>query len=92
LHADPTFRRAYYFAGQANIRWEHWSEATAELQAELVLVPDDADAKYNLGLCRVSRGLAVGDLFNDGNMDVVISDLDGAPMILRDRGVPGRIG
>ena len=32
---------------------------------------------------RVSRGLAVGDLFNDGNMDVVVSDLDGSPMILQ---------
>jgi len=39
---------------------------------------------------RVSRGLAVGDLFNDGNMDVVIADIDGAPMILRNRSVPGR--
>jgi len=39
---------------------------------------------------RVSRGLAVGDLFNDGNMDVVISDIDGSPMILRNHGVPGR--
>ena len=38
---------------------------------------------------RVSRGLAVGDLFNDGDMDVVIGDLDGGPMILKDRGVPG---
>ena len=38
----------------------------------------------------VSRGLAVGDLFNDGNMDVVISDLDGSPMVLRNHGVPGR--
>ena len=39
---------------------------------------------------RVSRGLAVGDLFNDGNMDVVIGDLDGGPMVLRNRGVAGR--
>ena len=38
----------------------------------------------------VSRGLAVGDLFNDGKMDVVISDLDGSPMILRNHGIPGR--
>jgi hypothetical protein len=38
----------------------------------------------------VSRGLAVADLFNDGNMDVVIGDLDGSPMILRNHGVPGR--
>ncbi len=28
---------------------------------------------------RVSRGLAVADLFNDGNMDVVVGDLDGRP-------------
>ena len=39
---------------------------------------------------RVSRGLAAGDLFNDGNVDVVIGDIDGAPMILRNHGVPGR--
>ena len=39
---------------------------------------------------RVSRGLAVGDLFNDGNMDVVVGDIDGAPMILRNHGIPGR--
>jgi hypothetical protein len=38
----------------------------------------------------VSRGLAVGDLFNDGNMDVVITDLDGSPMILRNHGVAGQ--
>ncbi|HLZ13426.1 MAG TPA: CRTAC1 family protein [Candidatus Acidoferrum sp.] len=38
---------------------------------------------------RVSRGLAVGDLFNDGNMDVVVEDLTGAPMILRNIGLPG---
>jgi hypothetical protein len=39
---------------------------------------------------RVSRGLAVADLFNDGNMDVVINDLDGRPMVLRNHGIPGR--
>ncbi len=38
----------------------------------------------------VSRGLAVGDLFNDGNMDVVIEDLIGAPLLLRNHGIPGR--
>jgi len=31
---------------------------------------------------RVSRGLAVGDLDNDGRLDVVINDLDGAPQVL----------
>jgi enediyne biosynthesis protein E4 len=39
---------------------------------------------------RVARGLAVGDLFNDGNMDVVIEDLDGPPMVLRNLGTNGR--
>ena len=38
---------------------------------------------------RASRGVVVGDLFNDGNMDVVINDIDGAPMVLRNHGVPG---
>jgi hypothetical protein len=38
----------------------------------------------------VSRGLAVGDLFNDGNVDIVVGDLDGTPMILKNHGVPGR--
>ena len=39
---------------------------------------------------RVSRGVAIGDLFNDGNVDVVVEDLDGPPMILRNKGLPGR--
>jgi hypothetical protein len=37
----------------------------------------------------VARGLAVGDLFNDGNVDLVIENIDGPPIILRNRGVPG---
>jgi enediyne biosynthesis protein E4 len=32
---------------------------------------------------RVSRGMAVGDLDNDGRLDVVINDLDGNPQVLR---------
>jgi len=39
---------------------------------------------------RVSRGLAVGDLFNNGEMDVVVEDLDSKPMILKNPGIPGR--
>jgi hypothetical protein len=41
-------------------------------------------------LPRVSRGLAVGDLFNDGNLDVVVEDLDSSPMLLKNSGIPGR--
>jgi enediyne biosynthesis protein E4 len=39
---------------------------------------------------RVSRGLAVGDLFNDGNMDLVVEDLMGSPMVLKNHGAEGR--
>ena len=34
---------------------------------------------------QVSRGLAVGDLFNDGRLDIVVENLEGAPMILRNQ-------
>jgi hypothetical protein len=36
----------------------------------------------------VSRGLAVGDLFNDGRMEAVVENLVGEPMILRPEGGP----
>jgi hypothetical protein len=35
---------------------------------------------------RVSRGLAVGDLFNDGRMEMVVENLEGSPIILRPEG------
>ncbi|HLA12689.1 MAG TPA: CRTAC1 family protein [Pyrinomonadaceae bacterium] len=35
---------------------------------------------------RASRGAAFGDLDNDGHIDVVVNDLDGPPMILRNEG------
>ncbi|MDP9038325.1 MAG: CRTAC1 family protein [Acidobacteriota bacterium] len=38
---------------------------------------------------RVSRGLAAADLDNDGTVDLVIENLDGAPTILRNKGVAG---
>lgn len=51
------------------------------------------DARQQAGTAlmapRVSRGLAVADLDNDGNLDVVVEDLDGSPMILHNEGVPG---
>ena len=41
-----------------------------------------------LQLPRVSRGVAVGDLFNDGRMDIVIENLKGNPTILQPQGGP----
>jgi enediyne biosynthesis protein E4 len=35
---------------------------------------------------RVSRGLAVGDLDNDGRLDLVINDLDGRAQVVRNEG------
>ena len=35
---------------------------------------------------RVSRGAALGDLDNDGQIDVVVEDLDASPMILKNEG------
>jgi hypothetical protein len=37
---------------------------------------------------RVSRGLALGDLDNDGRLDLVINDLDGSPQVLRNELAP----
>src|SRR6185437_7327819 len=36
-----------------------------------------------LAVTAVGRGAAFGDLFNDGKIDVVINNLDGAPVLLR---------
>jgi enediyne biosynthesis protein E4 len=45
---------------------------------------DEVAAKYGPALTEdhVSRGLAIGDIDNDGGLDVVINDLDGAPQML----------
>jgi enediyne biosynthesis protein E4 len=35
---------------------------------------------------QVSRGAAFGDLFNDGRVDIVVENIDGKPLILRNEG------
>lgn len=44
-----------------------------------------APAAAGSGLARViaGRGMAIGDLFNDGHLDAVINTLDGPPVLLR---------
>lgn len=51
---------------------------------------DDVSIRYGSALTeeRVSRGLAIGDLDNDGGIDVVINDLDGAPQVLHNELAP----
>lgn len=45
-------------------------------------------AKHGTALMvpRASRGVAFGDLFNDGNVDIVVNNLDGKATILRNSG------
>lgn len=46
---------------------------------------DDVSLRYGKAFTeeRVSRGLALGDIDNDGRLDMVINDLDGGPQLLR---------
>jgi enediyne biosynthesis protein E4 len=43
-----------------------------------------------LAIPQPSRGAAFGDLDNDGRVDVVVENIDGAPMILRNTGAVGQ--
>jgi enediyne biosynthesis protein E4 len=44
------------------------------------------DVGLALSVPRVSRGASFGDLDNDGDVDIVVGDLDSPPMILRNDG------
>lgn len=65
LRADPELPKAHYFAGQADLLWEHWADAAAEFTAELALVPTDPDAKFNLGFVDLQQSKTdeAADLF-----------------------------
>jgi len=49
LQRNPSLPKAHYYAGLADIRWEHWPDAQNEFQAELAINPGDPDATYHLG-------------------------------------------
>jgi len=44
------------------------------------------EAGQALQMAQVSRGMAIGDLFNDGRLEAVVENLVGGPMILRPEG------
>ena len=48
LYRDPSLARAHYFAGLAQLRWDHRNEALEEFNAALKLTPDDPDATIGL--------------------------------------------
>lgn len=58
LQLDPSLPKAHFYAGLANLRWEHWNEAADEFKAELALRPNDAEAKYDLGFVYLQQGRA----------------------------------
>jgi enediyne biosynthesis protein E4 len=47
-----------------------------------------AQAGSAVSVPQVSRGLAVGDLFNRGSLDILVENLTGAPMILQAKADP----
>ena len=49
LASDSSLHKAHYYSGLADIRWEHWTDARTELQAERALNPGDPDTLYQLG-------------------------------------------
>jgi tetratricopeptide (TPR) repeat protein len=49
LDRDSSLTRAHYFAGLAQLHWNHTDEAITEFNAALKLAPDDPDAKIGLG-------------------------------------------
>lgn len=55
LATDASLPRAHYYAGLADILWQHWPDAAAEFTAELLISPHDEEARYNLGFVALQQ-------------------------------------
>ena len=53
---EPSVAKAHYFAGLAQLRWNHENDALAEFNAALQQTPDDADAKIGVGYVYLQEG------------------------------------
>jgi tetratricopeptide (TPR) repeat protein len=56
LDGDPLVPKAHYFAGLAQLHWNHENDALAEFNAALRLVPEDVDAKIGIGYVYMQQG------------------------------------
>jgi hypothetical protein len=75
----------HVYPGVDKMNWgTSWAERSLlfhNVAGKLELMP--AVEGSGLATVGVGRGLAVGDLFNDGKLDVVINNMDGVPTLLR---------
>jgi hypothetical protein len=84
-----TSGHAYPQVDQANVGIHYREPSMLFLNQRDGTFRDVSDqAGEALKVPRVGRGLAIGDLFNDGVQEVVIETLDGEPVILRPEGGP----
>ena len=53
---------------------------------------EEVGKEWGFDVVGVSQGMAMGDLDNDGDLDVVINNLNGPASVLRNEGVGARVG
>ena len=70
---------------QGNVRYLEPLLLLRNVGGSFVDVSAESGAAF--GTVQAARGAAFGDLYNDGQMDIVVSCLDGEAKVLRNRGV-----
>jgi hypothetical protein len=82
---DLITANGHVYPGVDNENWgTTWKQRPMlfhNLNGKLTVVPPREDSA--LATLGVGRGLAVGDLFNNGQLDVIINNLDGIPTLLK---------